>query len=163
MEWNANVWTATAATGSTSADAIVGTTAAPQAPTQMNAGAIEDYLISTNPSQQWNPKWTPGWIDEALAWKSLDEQIDIINKLDSIVDNTNRNPNFIDAAWVQRDLQQQQQQAPQQQQQQQQQEWPSLADRIAALEQAQIQKDEQTFTDESSRSFKVHPHAILGY
>ena len=110
-EWN--VTSANINSWSTSWDSIVGTTAAPSAPTQMNVGAIENYLIDTWTNVQWNPKWTPGWIDEALAWKSIDEQIDIINKLDAIVDNTNRNPNFIDAWWVQRDLQNQQQQAPQ--------------------------------------------------
>ena len=110
-----------------------------------NLGAIEDYLISTNPVQQWNPKWTPGWIDEALAWKGIDEQIDIINKLNAIMDNTNRNPNFIDAWWVQRDLQNQQQQAPaqpqeqeqQQDQQQQEQQQPEDAHEQLSKEQAQ--------------------------
>ena len=148
MEWNATVWTATSATGSTSADAIVWATAAPQAPTQMNAGAIEDYLVNVDKAAVWNPKWTPGWIDEALAWKSLDQQIDIINKLDAIVDNTNRNPNFIDAWSLQRDLQQQQQQHPQAPAQPEQQQWTSLEDRIAALEKAQIQKDEQTVIEQ---------------
>ena len=150
-EWNVTM-TANAATWSTSWDAIVWTTAAPVAPTQMNVGAIEDYLISSTPSQQWNPKWTPGWIDEALAWKSLDEQIDIINKLDSIVDNTNRNPNFIDAWWVQRDLQNQQQAPQQEQQEQQQEKWTSLEERIAALEKAQIQKDEQIVLEEAQQN-----------
>ena len=150
-EWN--VTSANINSWSTSWNSIVGTTAAPQAPTQMNVGAIEDYLISTNPVQQWNPKWTPGWIDEALAWKGIDEQIDIINKLNAIMDNTNRNPNFIDAWWVQRDLQNQQQQAPAQpQEQEQQQQWPSLEDRIAQLEQAQIQKIEQQVVEEAAKN-----------
>lgn len=147
-EWNVTMTAWTAATGSTSADSIVWTTAAPQSPTQMNAGAIENYLINVEKWQAWNPKWTPGWIDEALAGKTLDQQIDIINQLDRIVDNTNNNPNFIDAWSLQRDLQQQQQ-APQQQQEQQ---WPSLEERIAAIENAQIQKDEQIVLEQANQN-----------
>lgn len=153
MEWNVTTtWTATAATGSTSADSIVWTTAAPSAPTQMDAWSIENYLVSVNKAAPWNPKWTPGWIDEALAWKTLDQQIDYINKLDAIMDNTNRNPNFIDASWLQKDLQQQQQQQ-QPQQQEQKQEWPTLEDRIAAIEQAQLKQAEQRVVEEA----QTHP------
>lgn len=155
-EWNTTTANVNVSTWSASWDSIVGTTAAPQAPTQMNAGAIEDYLISTNPTSQWNPKWTPGWIDEALAWKSIDEQIDIINKLDRIVDNTNRNPNFVDAWSIQRDLQQQQQT---QQEQQNENEWEknendpnSLKARIDALEQAQLKKVEQQVIEEAQQN-----------
>ena len=152
-EWNVTSTNVNVATWSASWDSIVGTTAAPQAPTQMNVGAIENYLIDTWTNVQWNPKWTPGWIDEALAWKSIDEQIDIINKLDRIVDNTNRNPNFVDAWSVQRDLQQQQAPAqPEQQGQQQEQKWPSLSDRISALEQAQIKQVEEQVVEEAKQN-----------
>lgn len=148
-EWN--VTTVDASTWSTSPNSIVGTTAWPITPTQMNAWAIENYLIDVNKAQPWNPKWTPGWIDEALAGKSLNEQIDIINQLDAIIDNTNRNPNFIDAWWVQRDLQQQQQVQPEQQQEEKQQQWPTLEERIAALEQAKQQKEQQIAEEEAAR------------
>ena len=68
MEWNVTTntgatQTATnvnAATWSTSADSIVWTTAAPQSPTQMNAGAIEDYLVNVDRVAVWNPKGTDG-------------------------------------------------------------------------------------------------------
>lgn len=71
----------------------------------MNVGAIESYLISNNQQQQGaNPIGTPGGIDEALAGKSLDEQVDIINKFKNIVDNTNTNPQFEDAGSLQRTL-----------------------------------------------------------
>ena len=158
MEWNANTWavaTANATTWSTSADSIVWTTAAPQAPTQMDAGSIENYLVSINKAAPWNPKWTPGWIDEALAWKTLDQQIDIINKIDAIVDNTNRNPNFIDAGWVQRDLQQQQKQAPAEQtpaQPEEQKQWPTIEERIAAIEKAQLKQAEDRVIAEAEKS-----------
>lgn len=127
--------------------AIVGETAAPMqaaSPTAMNAGNIESYLISNNGWQQmWNPKWMPWWMDEALSGHSLDEQIDIINKRDRVVDNTNRAPNFMDAWALQRELwqpvpnQQYQQQLQQQQQTQQQQteQESELSARITALEQ----------------------------
>jgi hypothetical protein len=36
-------------------------------------------------------------MDEALAGKSLDEQVKIVNQVDRIMDNTNPNPNFMDA------------------------------------------------------------------
>ena len=154
-EWNVAV--ANAATWSTSSDSIVGTTAAPQAPTQMNAGAIEDYLVNVDKAAPWNPKWTPGWIDEAIAWKSLDEQIKIINDLDRVVDNTNRNPNFIDAWWVQRDLQQQQAQPNQTEEVKQEEEKPevdpnSLEARIAALEQAKQQKEAEAAQLEADKN-----------
>lgn len=151
-EWN--VTTANVNSWSTSWNSIVGTTAAPQAPTTMNVGAIEDYLISTTPAQQWNPNWTPGWIDEALAWKSLDEQIDIINELNALMDNTNYNPRFIDAWWVQRDLQNQQYQMPQMpmQQQQQMDQWNSLENRIAALEQAKAERDQAIAEEEAAQN-----------
>lgn len=165
MGWNAtttatttaNIWaTANAATGSTSADSIVGTTAAPVAPTQMNVGAIENYLIDTEVIPQWNPKATPGGIDEALAGKSLDEQIKIINDLGRIVDNTNRNPNFIDAAWLQKDIQaqraQNQQQAPANEWDWEQKAWSDLESRIAALENAQQQKAEQRIIQEAEQN-----------
>ena len=154
-EWNVAV--ANAATWSTSSDSIVGTTAAPQAPTQMNAGAIEDYLVNVDKAAPWNPKWTPGWIDEAIAWKPLDEQIKIINDLDRVVDNTNRNPNFIDAWWVQRDLQQQQAQPNQTEEVKQEEEKPevdpnSLEARIAALEQAKQQKEAEAAQLEADKN-----------
>ena len=166
MEWNVTTntgvtQTATnvnAATWSTSADSIVWTTAAPQSPTQMNAGAIEDYLVNVDRVAVWNPKGTPGGIDEALAGKPLDEQIKIINDLDRVVDNTNRNPNFIDAAWVQRDLQNQQQQAPAQPEWSQ--EWEkkwdesSLESRIAALEKAQQEKAQAIAEEEAAKNQK---------
>lgn len=155
-EWNVAV--ANAATWSTSSDSIVGTTAAPQAPTQMNAGAIEDYLVNVDKAAPWNPKWTPGGIDEAIAWKPLDEQIKIINDLDRVVDNTNRNPNFIDAWWVQRDLQQQQAQPNQTEEVKQEEEWKpevdpnSLEARIAALEQAKQQKEAEAAQLEADKN-----------
>lgn len=154
MEWNVTMsaWT-TASTGSTSADSIVGTTATPSTPTQMNTGAIENYLVNVDRWVQWNPKWTPGWIDEALAGKSLDEQIDIINKLDRIVDNTNRNPNFMDAWSLQRDLQNQKQESPKWDWQP---EWKSdensLESRIKALEEANIKKIEQQVIHEAEQN-----------
>ena len=154
-EWNVAV--ANAATWSASSDSIVGTTAAPQAPTQMNAGAIEDYLVNVDKATPWNPKWTPGGIDEAIAWKPLDEQIKIINDLDRVVDNTNRNPNFIDAWWVQRDLQQQQAQPNQTEEVKQEEEKPevdpnSLEARIAALEQAKQQKEAEAAQLEADKN-----------
>ena len=118
MEWNVTMAT-NASTWSTSQNSIVWTTAAPQSPTQMNAGAIEDYLVNVDKVAVWNPKWTPGWMDEALAGKSLDEQVKIVNQVDRIMDNTNPNPNFMDAWSIQRDLQNQQQAQPEQQQEQQ--------------------------------------------
>lgn len=156
MEWN--VTTNAAATGSTSADAIVGTTAAPQAPTTMNAGAIEDYLVNVAPTPQWNPNWTPGWIDEAIAGKPLDEQIEIINKYDRVMDNTNRNPNFMDAWSLQRDLQQQQQTPAEQtpaepeQKQEQQTDPNSLEARIAALEKAKAEKEQAIAEEEAAKN-----------
>ena len=162
-EWNATATTAAntnvavttnAATWSTSQDSIVGTTAAPQSPTQMNAGAIEDYLVNVDKSIPGNPKGTPGWIDEALAGKPLDEQIKIINDLDRVVDNTNRNPNFIDAAGVQRDLQNQQTQEPEKTEW----EWDKKADesslesRIAALEKAQQEKQQAIAEEEAAKN-----------
>ena len=156
MEWNVTTTATNApATGSTSADAIVGTTAAPQAPTQMNAGAIENYLVNVNKAAPWNPNGTPWWIDEAIAWKSLDEQIEIINKYDRVMDNTNRNPNFMDAWSLQRDLQQQQQVQPDQQQEQpaeDKKEWPTLEERIAALEQAKQQKEQAIAEQEAAQN-----------
>ena len=153
-EWNATAVNAPA-TWSTSADSIVGTTSAPVAPTNMNAGAISDYLVDVNKSAPGNPKWTPGWIDEALAGKPLDEQIKIINNLDRVVDNTNRNPNFMDAWAVQRDLQNQQTQTPPTQQEEEQEQKPeqdSLESRIAALEQAQQQKAEEAARIEAEQN-----------
>lgn len=164
MEWNVTTNTGAtqtannvnAATWSTSADSIIWTTAAPQSPTQMNAGAIEDYLVNVDKVAVWNPKATPGGIDEALAGKPLDEQIKIINDLDRVVDNTNRNPNFIDAAWIQRDLQNQQQQAPAQPEWSQ--EWEkkwdenSLESRIAALEKAQQEKAQAIAEEEAAKN-----------
>lgn len=154
-EWNVAV--ANAATWSTSADSIVGTTAAPQSPTQMNAGAIEDYLVNVDKATPWNPKWTPGGIDEAIAWKPLDEQIKIINDLDRVIDNTNRNPNFIDAAWVERDLQQQHTPLQPEGEQKEQEQKPevdpnSLEARIAALEQAKQQKEEEAAQLEAEKN-----------
>lgn len=144
MEWNVTV-TTNAATWSTSSDAIVWTTSAPVAPTQMNTGAIEDYLVDVSKPAQGNPKGTPGGIDEALAGKPLDEQIKIINDLDRVVDNTNRNPNFMDAWSLQRDIQNQQEQQPADQWQQSPEpeskpDESSLESRIAALEKAQQEK-----------------------
>lgn len=152
-EWNVTA-TVNAASWSTNTDAIVWTTASAQTPTQINAWSIEQYLIDSGKAPSWNPKWTPGWIDEALAWKSIDEQIDIINKLDRIVDNTNRNPNFIDAWWVQRDLQQQQSQNEQENTDPNQnpENQKSLSDRITELEQAQLKKTEEQVIQEAEQN-----------
>ena len=161
-EWNVNTTATTAnvaannaATWSTSADAIVWTTPAQVAPTQMNAGAIEDYVVNVAPTQQWNPNGTPGWIDEALAGKSLDEQIKVINKWDRVMDNTNRNPNFMDAWSLERDLQQQQQQQPAQQPESQP-EWDKgksdLELRIEALEKAKAEKEQAIAEEEAAKN-----------
>lgn len=134
MDWTTSA-TANVATWTTASNAIVWETAAPQSPTTMNVGAIESYLISNNQQQQGaNPIGTPGGIDEALAGKSLDEQVDIINKFKNIVDNTNVNPQFEDAGSLQRTLWNNVQQQQEQQQQQVEEKWPSLSDRIGQLE-----------------------------
>ena len=154
MEWNVTMAT-NASTWSTSQNSIVWTTAAPQSPTQMNAGAIEDYLVNVDKVAVWNPKWTPGWMDEALAGKTLDEQVKIVNQVDRIMDNTNPNPNFMDAWSIQRDLQNQQQAQPEQQQEQQQEqkaEQNDLESRIAALEKAQQEKAQAIAEEEAAKN-----------
>lgn len=141
MDWNS---TFVATTGSTSANSIIWTTAEAVAPTQMNVGSIENYLVSTNQMQAGNPYSTPGGIDEALAGKTIDQQVDLINQLSSVMDNTNTNTNYMDAWALQRSFQQQQQfqqQLNQQQQvEQQQQQEQTLSDRIGALEQQRNQQ-----------------------
>lgn len=146
MDWTTSA-TTNVATWTTASNAIVWETAAPQAPTTMNVWAIESYLIDNgNASNAGNPYGTPGGIDEALAGKTLDQQVDLINQLSSLMDNTNRNVNYQDAGSLQRSLWNNAQQ--QQQQQQQTEDVPQLdveynkglSDRIAALEQAQQAK-----------------------
>lgn len=153
---NTNMWTANSATWSTSADSIVGATPAQQAPTQMNAGPIEQYLVDVAKPASWNPNGTPGGIDEAIAWKPLNEQIEIINKYEKVVDNTNRNPNFIDAWWVQRDLQQQQQQTPAEEKpaepEKKEADPNSLEARIAALEQDKLAKEQAAAEQEAAQN-----------
>lgn len=155
-EWNVTTTgaAANAATWSTSADAIVWTTTEAVAPTNMNAGAIEDYLVNVTPTPQWNPKGTPGGIDEALAGKNLDEQIEVINKWERVTDNTNRNPNFMDAWSLQRDLQQQQPQQPAEPESKPEwDKWKSdLELRIEALEKAKAEKEQAIAEEEAAKN-----------
>lgn len=150
MDWTTSA-TTNVATWTTATNAIVGETAAPQAPTSMNVWAIENYLISNDAYQaNGNPYGTPGWIDEALEGKTLDQQIDLINQFKNIMDNTNRNVNYQDAGSLQRGFANANTQNTNTQQQQQvtadepqlDVDWApnSLSARIAALEQAQQAK-----------------------